>query len=270
VRFAAVRAVVAALLLCVPVAPASADPFQASLTLSINPLIGSHEVGNGQQDRVDFAPLPLGELDLRYHRESLHAEGLPSVTFGYTSNADGARSTRLSLLNLAYRHAIGDGWFVGIGQTVYNQRTDYGFEVGNRYYAAALDQTTYIDGSEVQDSRLTGMRFEVGRTYVRGRDRIEIVIAGNPVMHGVQYTQIGYGLVCTPGGCNFGAPTFADPETAAQTDLSVRVGHRLSRHADLLLGLRYLNYSAHYVAPGNPLSDRNVGFAPVIAYRLHL
>jgi hypothetical protein len=264
-----VRAVFAALLLCVPAAPAFADPFQATLTLSINPLIGSHEVGNSQVDRVDFAPLPLGELDLRYRREMLHIEGLPSVTFDYTSNADGARSTRLSLLNLAYRHQIGAGWFVGIGQTVYNQRTDYGTEYGERYYAAALGQTTYVDGSEVQDSRVTGMRFEVGRTYVRGRDRIDIVIAGNPVMHGVQYTQIGRGLICSSNGCTFGAPTFTDLETAAQTDLEVRVGHRLSRHADLQLGLRYLNYSAHYDAPGNPLSDRNVGIAPTIAYRLH-
>ena len=63
---------------------------------------------------------------------------------------------------------------------------------------------------------------------------------------------------------------YVDPEAAAQTDFSLRVGHRLSRHGELFYGLRYLNYTAHYVAPGNPLSDRNVGFAPTIAYRLRL
>ncbi|HTW83890.1 MAG TPA: hypothetical protein VMD91_07480 [Candidatus Sulfotelmatobacter sp.] len=248
---------------------ALADPLQAAFTLSINPLDGGHEVGNGQVDRVDFAPLPLADLEVRWRGESVHVEGLPSVTFGYGSNPDGAQSTRLSIINATFRQQLGAGFFAGFGQTIYNQRTDYGNQIGVRYYAGP-GVTSFIDGDEIQDSRVTGPRLELGKHWTRGRDSVELVAAVNPTMHGVQYTQVGIlGESCIYHvGCRFYEPTFADPEIAAQTDLSLRVGHRLSKHGDLLYGLRYLNYTAHYALPGDPLADRNVGFAPTIAYRL--
>jgi hypothetical protein len=251
--FSAACAVAA--LLVASASPSFADPIQTSLTLSVNPLTGEH-VSGGDIDRVDFAPLPLAEIESRWHGTSIHVEGLPSVTFGYGSNPDGAQSTRLSIVNATVRQSIGAGWFVGVGQTIYNQRTDYGEQSGYRYYAYGL-AATYIYGDEIQDSRVTGLRLEVGREVHWGATSLAFDAAFNPAMHGVQYTEFA----------NLSLP---DPEAAAQTDLSLRIGHRLSRHGELFYGLRYLNYTAHYVAPGNPLSDRNVGFAPTIAYRLRL
>lgn len=250
-------AAAAAALALLVVAPSAsfADPIQTSLTLSVNPLIGEHDSG-GDVDRVDFAPLPLGEIESRWHGTGIRVEGLPSVTFGYGSNPDGAQSTRLSIVNATLRQSICAGWFVGAGQTIYNQRTDYGEQSGYRYYAYGL-ASAYISGDEVQDSRVTGLRLEVGREVHWGATSLAFDAAFNPAMHGVQYTDFA----------NLSLPS---PEAAAQTDLSLRIGHRLSRHGELFYGLRYLNYTAHYVAPGNPLSDRNVGFAPTIAYRLRL
>jgi hypothetical protein len=272
VRIALAAVFLALLVILVPPAPASADPFEASLTLSINLLEGEHNIGDGEADVILLAPLPLAELDLRQGRESIHLEGLPSVTFSYASNPDGAQATRLSLVNATFRHALGRGWFVGFGQTVYNQSTYYGQEYGERFYAYSI-ASVFADGAETQYSRVTGPRLEVGRSFVRGRNRVEAVVGVNPSMHGVQYTQVATGeFTCTSfeHGCVQYVPTYANPEAAAQVDLSLRVAHRTSRHGELLYGLRYLNYSAHYVAPMSPLSDRNVGFAPVIAYRLRL
>ncbi|MGD0051103.1 MAG: hypothetical protein ABSD03_04680 [Vulcanimicrobiaceae bacterium] len=264
-------AVLAALVIVMPLAPVRADPFEASLTLSINLLEGQHNIGDGEADAILFAPLPLAELDLREGRESIHLEGLPSVTFSYASNPDGAQATRLSLINATFRHALGHGWFLGFGQTVYNQSTYYGEEYGERFYAYSI-ASVFADGAETQYSRVTGPRLEVGRSFVRGRNRVEAVVGVNSSMHGVQYTQVATGeFTCSVGrGCVQYVPTYANPEGAAQVDLSLRVARRLSRRGELLYGLRYLNYSAHYVAPLSPLSDRNVGFAPVIAYRLRL
>jgi hypothetical protein len=271
VKIALAGALLASLVILVPPAPASADPFEASLTLSINLLNGQHNIGDGEADRIILGLLPLAELDLRDGRESIHLEGLPAVTFGYASNPDGAQATRLSLINATFRHALGRGWFVGFGQTVYNQSTYYGAEYGERFYAYSI-ASVFADGAETQYSRVTGPRLEVGRSFVRGRNRVEVVVGVNPSMHGVQYTQVATGeFTCSfSGACVQYVPTYANPEGAAQTDFSLRVARRTSRHGELLYGLRYLNYSAHYVAPLSPLSDRNVGFAPVIAYRLRL
>lgn len=254
---------------------ASADPVETSFAITVNPLDGSHTVDDGRRDAVTFAPLPLAELFARERNESVRIEGLAPVTLHYGSAGDGAQSTTLSILNATYRHAFAGGWFVGAGQTLYNQSTTYGNANGNYAYTRG----TIVDdiyGHEVQYSRMTGARFEAGRIVRRGRDQLEVWAAVNPRMHGVQYTQIPtYRFLCGSSSaatmpCVPVAATFADPETAAQVDLSARFTRRLSPHSELLLGLRYLNYTAHYVDFPGQIADRNVGWAPVIGYRLRL
>lgn len=251
-------------------AAADADPVQATFSLTVNPLFGQHQIDGGQVDRIEGAPLPLGELILRRRDDSVRIEGLPPVTFGYgASSGDGAQSTQLSVINATYRRAFAGGWFVGAGQTLYNQFTDYGDARGT--FAYSRDGFVYpIDGSEAQYSRVTGLRFEVGRSVERGRDRLEYAIAGNPRMRGVQYTRIPTLGCAGLGPCSIHQLTFADPENAAQVDLSARVAHRLSRGTELLYGLRYLNYSAHYDDFPGKIADRNVGFAPTVGIRLRL
>ncbi len=252
------------------------DPVQTSLALTVNPLVGQHQVNGGQADAVTFAPLPLGELVLRHRDDSLRIEGLPAATFTYGGGGDGAQSTRLSIVNATYRRSFAGGWFAGAGVTVYNQLTNYGVASGNFAYTRGF-VVVPIEGSEAQYSRVTGARFELGQMVQRGRDRIEYWAAVNPRMRGVQYTRIptspficqsfGTALPCVQPSNTL---TFADPENAAQVDLSARIAHRVSKNGELLYGVRYLNYSAHYDDFPGMIADRNVGFAPTIGFRLRL
>jgi len=244
-------ACIAALLVFACSAGAGARPLEVTLAASIDAISGQHQVGNGEADRFSLLPLPLGEATIRAGADTLRVEGLPPISVPYTGGSR-LQSTRLSIVNATLRHAFAGGWFVGAGQTVYNQSTQYA-----------------NPPNEVQSSRVTGLRVELGRTFGTAANRIEAFGAVNGRMHGVQYTTYAVpGFTCA--GCPPGSVTFADPENAAQVDLNARLAHRVWAHGDLLLGLRYLNYTAHYdVAPG-VLADRNVGFAPTLGLRVHL
>ncbi len=270
-------AVMTALLFSWGAASAGAEPVETTVSVTINALSGQHQVDGGHSDKLGFAPLPLAEVKLRLGSETLRFEGLPPVTFGYDTAGDGALSTRLSILNATYRHEFRGGWFVGAGQTVYNQFTTYVPVDGNFFYQRGT-LTDPINGSEAQYSRVTGARYEVGRTLRMGRDRVDVSAAVNPRLRGIQYTRIPtFILACptgsfgpAPGGCTYQVDTFADPENASQVDLAASVAHRISKHGEILYGLRYLNYTAHYDAFPGQLADRNVGFAPVLGYRAKL
>ncbi|HWT05648.1 MAG TPA: hypothetical protein VN224_07815 [Xanthomonadales bacterium] len=255
---------------------AYADPIDATLALTVNALSGQHQVNGGHSDKLTFDPLPLAELVLRRNAESIRIEGLPPVTFGYSNTGDGALSTRLSIVNATYRHTFAGGWFAGVGQTVYNQFTTYVPVNGNFLYSRGFT-TDPINGSEAQYSRVTGARFEIGRMTQHGRNRVEWWAAANPRLRGIQYTRIPTFLsVCsfssgsTPPACTQVVDTFSDPENASQVDLSARVAHRIAKNGEVLVGLRYLNYTAHYDDFPGQLADRNVGFAPTLGFRIKL
>jgi hypothetical protein len=273
-RFAGI--VLAVFLVASAAAVAQAEPLEATFSLTINPMSGQHQVNGGEVDRLSFAPLPLAELTLRRRAESVRIEGLPPVTFGYGGSGLGSQSTRLSIVNATYRHTFGHGVFAGVGQTLYNQSTTYAATQSGYYYTRGFTVDP-IQGSEEQYSRVTGLRFELGTTINLKHDRIELLAAANPKMHGIQYTRIptpfdecSFSSGGGPPVCRQLVDTFADPENAAQVDLSARVAHKLSKHGELLYGLRYLNYSAHYDEFPGQLADRNVGFAPTIGYRVRL
>jgi hypothetical protein len=233
---------------------ARGEPVTVTFALTVNGLTGDHETG-GETDHYALLPLPLAELSLRSGADTLRVEGMPPLTFGYTG---GSRlfSTRLSIVNATVRHAFAGGWFAGAGETIYNQGTQY---------AQPSD--------EVQSSRVAGLRVELGRTFGPAANRIEAFGAVNGRMHGVQYTTVspvlcriaGAQLTCTPTPF-----THADPESAAQVDLTARLAHRLSSRTELLAGVRYLNYTARYDAAPAVLADRNVGFAPSLGVRARL
>ncbi len=231
---------------------ASAAPLDASFAATINALDGQHAVGSGVSDRLNFAPLPLGELVLRYGSESVRIEGLPAITIRFANGGgtDDALATQLSILNGTYRHAFTGGWFVGAGQTVYNQATTYS--------PSPFDPN-------LQYSRVTGPRFEAGRIATYGRSTTEVWFAVNPRMHGVQYSYVPLVRFGPPGGT-----TFSDPETASQIDVEARAAYRVSKHGEVLYGVRYINYVAHYDDQPGALADRNVGFAPLVGYRQRL
>ncbi len=271
-------AVFAAVLACA--VNANADPIETSFALTINPLDGEHAVTNGGVDRINFAPLPLGELVVRSGSNSLRIEGLPPVALRYGGSGAGASDTSLSIINATFRHALTGGWFVGAGQTLYNQTTSYAFSDDTFVYRRGYTVLP-IFGRERQYSRVTGPRIEIGNiSRLRGAT-LEVSVAANIRMHGVQYTYIPYRVYACPP-YNVGGPppgpcvplaknaTFADPENAGQIDISARIAHRISRHGELLYGFRYLNFTSHYDDFPGQLADRDVGFAPVIGYRLKL
>jgi hypothetical protein len=270
-----VTAVVSSLISLTGASPALADPVETSFAITVNPLTGQHDVTNGGVDRITLAPLPLGEFIVRVRNESIRIEGLVPVTLTYGSGS-GTSATTLAILNGTYRHAFAGGWFVGAGQTVYNQSTTYGFSDFDFVYRRGYVYEP-IDGREIQYSRVTGPRFEIGR-IARGKvSTLEFWVAANPKLHGVQYTRIPTSFdICSyaPGGAFLGCAlhsttmTFADPENAGQIDITARIARRLSKHGELLYGLRYINYTAHYDDFPGQLADRNVGFAPVIGYRV--
>jgi hypothetical protein len=76
--------------------------------------------------------------------------------------------------------------------------------------------------------------------------------------------------VAIPSGCRQLSDTFSDPESATQVDLSIRVAHRVWGSGEIVYGVRYLNYVAHYDDFPGRLADRNVGFAPTIGYVFRL
>ncbi len=95
-----------------------------SAAVTLNFIDGKHDTGTSI-DRLDFVPLPLAECDARERRTALHLEALPPLRFGYGGASGGRQQTQLSIINASLRESIGGGAFIGIGQTVYNQRTSY-------------------------------------------------------------------------------------------------------------------------------------------------
>ena len=268
----------AALFVCAS-ALASADPIDATLAVTVNALSGQHQVNGGHSDTLTFAPLPLAELVVRRNAESIRIEGLPPVTFGYSNTGDGA-----------LEHAALD------------RERDVparvrGRLVRRRGQTSTTSITTYVAGERHvllrarlhhrPDQRFRGAVFARHRRALRDRahdavrpqphrvvGRREPAHARHPV-HAhpdVHLTCCGFA-----GGDNrrrcartVVVDTFADPENASQVDLSARVAHRVAKNGEVLLGLRYLNYTAHYDDFPGQLADRNVGFAPTLGYRIKL
>lgn len=228
-------------------ASAHAEPIALQASLSLNFLDGKHDTGTGI-DRLNFVPLPLADVDARYRHTTLHVEGLPAITFGYGSSAAGQQYTHLSIINVVLRQSSRAGYFVGAGQTIYNQQTFYPPSQGL--------------GVESQASRVTGARFEAGLVRpVTSKATVECVFALNPFMRGLERTALRPAM---PAG------DLLNPERAVQVDIAVRLITQLGRGA-LITGVRYLNYASRYdsraARENGLLADRNVGVMPLIGYR---
>jgi hypothetical protein len=223
--------------------PAAADPIDTSLMLSISLLNGDHEVGRGEDNHFTALPLPLTEIDLRHDHDAIRIEGAIPIEFSSSDNDGSTSSTRLSLLNATYRRTIGNGWYVGAGETSYNQTTVYTAE------------------SEKQSSRVTGVRYEIGRDWKTRHGRVEVNFALNPAM---------YGPIVTTYTFNPQFPfSFSDPERATQIDAMIRASTRISRHAEFVYSVRYLNLTSRYADAPGYIADRDVGFTPAVGIREH-
>ena len=251
---------------------ASAEPIETTVGLSVNALTGQHQVGNNQADRLSFAPLPLIEATMRAGSESLRVEGLPPLTLGYFAQNVGGASTRLSILNATYRHGLPGGWFAGVGETVYTQTTTFAQRSNLYFVRGSLFEQ--VNGQMNEFSRVVGLRLEAGQRVNLRRGSFEYFGAFNPRMHGITTSRVPtFFFTCPPSAtslaaCSQRVDTFVDGENATQIDLLARIAQRVSKHGEILYGMRYINFTARYDDQPGQLADRNVGFAPSLGYRL--
>jgi hypothetical protein len=203
-------------------------------------LVGVHRDVAGSQYGIGGGPLL--EVHLGGPHFALHLEGLPVVSIpGVRPSATYGQATpALGIFNGQAEYAVTNDVWIGLGETIYNQRTPL----------PAQAQTV--------SSRLAGVRytFRYRRTF-GARHFLEALVGTAPYLSGSDvYVFLD------------GSPNVVKPERASEVDASVQWGYSY-RRSQWLIGLRTLNFSAMYPASGEA-ADRNVGFGPVIEYRLLL
>ena len=231
-------------------APAVADPPSGDLGITLNPILGGIHDSYNDTIHLPPIPVPLLEGDYRFSNFEIAAYGLPpTVPIPYSDAIQGSVALRLSILDATLRVWDARARFgVGVGETVYNQTTHYA--VADAYAAS---------GGERQYSRIVGAHYEVvARTPFRS-GTLETSLEYAPVLLGTQVSTY-----------ENGAPSRFDPERGEQIEGSVRYVRRVGKHLDVVLGVRYVNFTAAYDVPSRPLSDRNAAVLPSFGYLWHL
>lgn len=180
------------------------------------------------------------EIQAGGKRVFVHFEGIPVVSVPErASTRYGAATPAVGILDAALRFGLGrsSNLFAGFGADVINQRTPL----------PNVDQ--------VVASRLAGFRYEAGwRQPIGSSHFFEALIGGVPTLYGSDiYTY------------SIAHPTVVKAEQASEIDYSVAFGVR-ARSSEVLIGLRAIDFSAHYTATGLA-ADRNVGFGLLAEWR---
>ena len=204
-------------------------------------LVGVHRDVAGSQYGIGAGPLL--QVHVGGSHVAVHLEGLPVVSIpGVRPSATYGQATpKLGIFNGDVEYALGNGGaWIGLGETIYNQRTPLPAQ------------------AQEVSSRLAGVRYVVHYRHLFGtRHFIEALVGTAPYLSGSDvYTYLS------------DAPNTIKPERASEVDASLEWGYSY-RRSQWLVGLRTLNFSAMYPATGEA-ADRNVGFGPMIEYRLTL
>lgn len=242
------RAIATAFALCAfAAAPAFAQPPDASIGITLNPIVGGIHDSFNDQIHLPPIPVPLLEASYRVGNFELTGYGLPpTVAIPYSDAIQGSTSLRLTILDGTFRvwdnaHRFG----VGVGETVYNQTTHY-----------AVADSFSASGGERQYSRLAGAHYEIVARFPFRAGMLETSLRYAPVMLGTQVSTYDNNVT----------PSRFDPERGEQIDASIRYVRQISRHGDAVIGVRYVNFTAAYDVPLRPLSDRNAAVLPAIGY----
>jgi hypothetical protein len=237
----------AAALLAFTAAPAFADPPEATLGITLDPIVGGVHDSFNDQIHLPPIPVPLLEASFQAGNFEITAYGLPpTVAIPYTDAIQGQTRLRLTILDGTFRVWDNRNRFaIGIGETIYNQTTHY-----------AVADFFSASGGERQYSRLVGAHYEIAARFPFRAGRLETSIRFAPVMLGTQVSTYDDNVT----------PTRFDPERGEQIDANIRYVHHIGRHSDAVLGLRYVNFTASYDVPSHPLSDRNAALLPAIGY----
>jgi hypothetical protein len=202
-------------------------------------IVGQHQDIAGTQKGVGGGPLlqlRLGGRRLVGSIEGIPVVGIPGVQ---PSQTYGQATPHLGIFNgqLEYAVSADRALWLGIGETVYNQRTPLPAQ------------------NQVVSSRLAGVRYAA--RYIRSTSAshfIEAFVAGTPMLTGSDvYVATGGALLDTK------------PERASEIDASLSFGYRV-RSTEWLIGLRSLNFAAKFINTGEA-ADRNVGIGPLIEWR---
>lgn len=207
--------------------------------LQVLGLVGVHRDVAGSQYGIGAGPLL--QVHLGGKQFALHLEGLPVVSIpGVRPSATYGQATpALGIFNGQAEYALGNtGAWVGLGETIYNQRTPL----------PAQAQTV--------SSRLAGVRYTLRYRRTFGtRHFLDALVGAVPYLSGSDvYVFLD------------GSPNTIKPERASEVDASLEWGYAY-RRSQWLIGIRALNFSAMYPATGEA-ADRNVGIGPMIEYRL--
>jgi len=201
-------------------------------------LTGVHQDIAGSQH--GFAGGGFIELQIGGTRLRLHFEGVPVVSAPQRASAHYGQATpAVGIVDGAIRVGLdaSGNLFAGIGADVINQHTPL----------PNLDQ-------EVA-SRLAGVRYELGyRVPLRGPHFVEALVGGAPALYGQDIYTFS-----TP------AQAVDERERASEIDYSIAYGIR-SRRSEWLIGLRAINFAAHFTATG-AAADRNAGFGLLAEWR---
>lgn len=223
---------VAALSLCAPV---RASAGETTVGLTLNPTFGTHAEASGSET-LPVVPVPLFSVGHREGRASIFLEGVPPIGPVPLSGGD---ATTLSVFDGAFRYAVSGRSWLGLGETIFNQKT-----VG----AAS---------AEIQASRVVGTRYEAGTTlWASGPQGIDLQLAVSPSMRGTIITTHRFGPLL---GLSYDVH---DPEQGSLLDAQARWS-RTRGAVVLSAGLRWINYTAAYAATGS-IADRNHILAPFV------
>ena len=205
-------------------------------------LVGVHRDVAGSQYGVGAGA--LFELHVGGPRFAVHLEGIPVVSIPGTrpSAAYGQATPALGIFNGDAEYAIDRGGqiWLGLGETVYNQRTPLPAQ------------------AQEVSSRLAGARYTLRLHHAFGHAHfLEAFVGTAPYLTGSDvYTYLD------------GSPDTIKPERASEVDASVEFGFIRNR-SQWLFGLRTLNFTAMYPLTGEA-ADRNVGFGPILEWRTRL
>jgi hypothetical protein len=198
------------------------------------------ELDNNVAARI---PIPFVVLDARLKRFQITGELVPPLTAS-TNSVAGIHSVQLSYLDGSARYWIGGRirWCVGLGQTLWNQRTEY-IETPIQYDA----------------SRGAGARFEVGNEVpVLRRDSIETILAVSPKIHAT--------LSYTFGSLGYAEQPVSEQE--AQVDTQVALVQPAGTWK-FKYGVRYLNMTAKFDDGSFADANHVVGLFVTALYRFN-
>lgn len=202
-------------------------------------IVGAHRDIAGSQYGVGAGPLLQGQVGGA--RVNLNFEGIPVVSIPGTrpSVAYGQATPKLGIFNAQLQYALDSkrSFWIGLGETIYNQRTPLPAQ------------------AQSVSSRLAGVRYAL--RYIRAT-RNEHGIEG---FVGVTPTLTGSDVYAYLSG----APPTIRPERASEIDAQLATTWRHGS-SEWLFGLRTLNFAARFLDTGEA-ADRNVGIGPFVEWR---